>query len=56
MVYFEKIVTMINDLVWGVPMILLLTGTHLYMTWKTGFVQKYPALRALVWKNHLKLT
>lgn len=41
MVYFEKIVTMINDLVWGVPMILLLTGTHLYMTWKTGFVQKY---------------
>jgi alanine or glycine:cation symporter, AGCS family len=25
--------------VWGLPLIVLLCGTHLYMTWKTGFIQ-----------------
>lgn len=41
MSYFENIISSIYNFVWGIPMILLLTGTHLYMTWKTGFVQKY---------------
>ncbi|MBP3398258.1 MAG: sodium:alanine symporter family protein [Erysipelotrichaceae bacterium] len=31
----------INDILWGPPMIILLTGTHVWMTWKTGFMQKY---------------
>ncbi|MBR0138649.1 MAG: sodium:alanine symporter family protein, partial [Erysipelotrichaceae bacterium] len=37
----EKIVNAINDIMWGVPMIVLLFGTHLYLTFKTGFVQKH---------------
>lgn len=30
----------INNCLWGSPMILLLSGTHLFMTWKTGFIQR----------------
>lgn len=37
----EKIVNAINDIMWGVPMIVLLFGTHLYLTFKTGFVQRH---------------
>ncbi len=37
----ERIVNAINDVMWGIPMILFLFGTHLYLTGKTGFVQKY---------------
>ena len=29
-----------RDIVWGVPMILLLLGTHIYLTYKTGFIQR----------------
>lgn len=38
---FENIMTKINDLIWGLPMIILLFGTHIYLTFRTGFVQKY---------------
>ena len=41
MEWFENLMTWVNDLLWGPPMILLLTGTHLWITWKTGFMQKY---------------
>jgi alanine or glycine:cation symporter, AGCS family len=27
--------------VWGPPLIVLLFGTHLYLTWRTGFVQRH---------------
>lgn len=30
----------LGEAVWGWPMIALLVGTHLYMTFKTGFIQK----------------
>lgn len=36
----SHIVETINNCLWGLPMILLLSGTHLFMTWKTGFIQK----------------
>lgn len=36
----SRIVETINNCLWGLPMILLLSGTHLFMTWKTGFIQK----------------
>lgn len=36
----SHIVESINNFLWGLPMILLLAGTHLVMTWKTGFIQK----------------
>ena len=41
MVYIEQAVDFLNDILWGPPMILLLTGTHIWMTWKTGIVQRY---------------
>lgn len=36
----SKIVKSIDDIVWGVPMIIILFGTHLFMTFKTGFIQR----------------
>ena len=36
----SRIIENINHCLWGLPMILLLSGTHLYMTWKTGFIQR----------------
>ena len=37
-----NVISFISDkIMWGIPMIVLLFGTHLYMTYKTGFVQKY---------------
>ena len=36
----EAFVSVLNNYLWGVPMIVLLMGTHLYMTYKTGFIQK----------------
>ena len=39
----DAIVTFINwldDFIWGIPMIVLLLGTHLFMTARTGFIQR----------------
>lgn len=33
------VLSQIRDIVWGLPMIILLLGTHLYLTYKTGFIQ-----------------
>ena len=41
MIYIEQAVDFLNDILWGPPMIFLLTGTHIWMTWKTGIVQRY---------------
>lgn len=30
----------VNRCLWGLPMILLLSGTHLFLTWKTDFIQR----------------
>ena len=37
---FANLVDKIDGIVWGVPMIILLFGTHLFMTGRTGFIQK----------------
>lgn len=37
----NDVVSAINNVVWGWPMIILLLGTHLYMSFRTGFIQKY---------------
>ncbi len=37
---FVNIVNYLDDLLWGVPMIILLFGTHLFLTGRTGFIQK----------------
>ncbi len=39
----DMIVSFINwldDFIWGIPMIVLLFGTHLFMTVRTGFIQR----------------
>ena len=36
----NSVVTAINNVVWGWPMIILLLGTHLYLTIRTGFIQR----------------
>ena len=39
----DAIVSFINwldDYIWGIPMIVLLLGTHLFMTFRTGFIQR----------------
>lgn len=36
----NKIVTSINDVLWGPPMLILLFGTHLYLTFRTGIIQR----------------
>ena len=34
------IVDKINGLIWGITMIIFLVGAHLYLTYKTKFVQR----------------
>jgi len=36
----EQVISKINDFFWGVPMIIFLVGTHVYLTYKTKFVQR----------------
>lgn len=36
----EAITSRLNHALWGVPMVLLLLVTHLYMTCRTGFIQR----------------
>ena len=36
----DSIVSAVDDLLWGLPMIIILFGTHLFMTVRTGFIQK----------------
>lgn len=38
--FLSDIVTNINDFLWGWPMIILLLGTHLFLTVRTKFMQK----------------
>jgi AGCS family alanine or glycine:cation symporter len=37
----EKILEYISSLVWGAPLLLLLFGTHIYLTIRLRFIQKY---------------
>jgi AGCS family alanine or glycine:cation symporter len=37
----SRILTAINDIMWGPPMLILLFGTHLFLTIRLGFIQKY---------------
>ena len=38
---FAEIISQIDAVVWGVPMIIILFGTHLFMTFRTGIIQKH---------------
>ena len=37
---FNQFITWLDDYIWGIPMIVLLLGTHLFMTVRTGFIQR----------------
>ncbi|HZK85938.1 MAG TPA: alanine:cation symporter family protein, partial [Desulfosporosinus sp.] len=38
---FHNLIIWANGYLWGPPMLILLFGTHLFLTYKTRFIQKY---------------
>src|SRR4030066_880288 len=38
---FENVLTQISDLLWGYPLIILLFGTHLFLTIRLKFIQRF---------------
>ena len=50
---FEHIVDVIDKFLWGWPLIILLFGTHIFMTFRTGLIQKniFKAIRLSVTKD-----
>ena len=43
----NSVVNAINGVVWGWPMIILLLGTHVFLTFRTGFIQRYTITRGI---------
>ena len=43
----NAIVTTVHGVVWGWSMIILLLGTHIYMTAKTGFIQRFTITKGI---------
>lgn len=41
MLFLEKLLNDISNLVWGPPLLILLCGTHLFLTFRLGFIQKH---------------
>ena len=41
MQWFTQGVTWLRDFIWGVPMIVLLFGTHLFLTFRLRFIQRH---------------
>lgn len=37
---FSSFITSLGNWIWGAPMLILLCGTHIFMTLRTGFIQK----------------
>lgn len=37
----EKILSQISDVLWGPPLLIVLVGTHLFLTFRLGFIQRY---------------
>ena len=37
---FSAIIESLDSFLWGWPLIIMLFGTHLFMTFRTGFIQK----------------
>lgn len=38
---FQSVVVWLRDFIWGVPMIVLLFGTHLFLTFRLKFIQRH---------------
>ncbi|MEL7565416.1 MAG: sodium:alanine symporter family protein [Dehalobacterium sp.] len=41
---FHGFIKLLNDYLWGPPMLILLFGTHLYLTFRLRFIQRYIKL------------
>ncbi len=41
---FHDFIIFLNGYLWGPPMLILLFGTHLFLTFRLGFIQKYTGL------------
>jgi len=52
-IMFAEIIDKIDGFVWGWPLIILLFGTHIFMTVRTGFIQKdiFRAIKMSVQKD-----
>lgn len=50
----EQLLSQISDLLWGYPMIILLVGTHLYLTVRLKFPQRkiFTAIKLSVKKDN----
>ena len=38
---FEKLIGQLSDFVWGPPLLILLLGTHIFLTFRLRFIQRY---------------
>lgn len=52
--YLMNFFDFINKYLWGIPMVVVLFGTHIYMTVRTGFIQKkvFTGIRLSVTPDH----
>lgn len=41
MASLERILSQVSDLVWGIPLLVALFGTHLFLTFRLGLIQKH---------------
>ncbi len=50
---FSRFITSLENWIWGAPMLILLCGTHIFMTLRTGFIQKktFTGIRLSVTKD-----
>ncbi len=43
----NAIVITVNGVVWGWPVLIRVRGTHIYMTAKTGFIQRFTITKGI---------
>ena len=50
---FAALMNKIDSWIWGLPMLVLLCGTHIFMTFRTGFIQRktFTGIRLSVTKD-----
>ena len=51
---FEKFVGQLSDFVWGPSLLILLLGTHIFLTFRLRFIQRYlgKAIKLSVQRSH----
>jgi alanine or glycine:cation symporter, AGCS family len=51
---FEKFIGQLADFVWGPPLLILLLGTHIFLTFRLRFIQRYlgKAIKLSVQRSH----